>query len=73
MAERIPEIIFEAITAIVKEKRAAAEGLNSKIQWIKYQARGFRSKERFQRAIMFHFGGLELFPSGSNLELLFDN
>jgi transposase len=52
---------------------AAAEGLNSKIQWIKYQARGFRSKERFQRAIMFHFGGLDLFPSGSNPELLFDN
>jgi transposase len=50
---------------------AAAEGLNSKIQWIKYQARGFRSKERFQRAIMFHFGGLELLPSDSNPERLF--
>jgi transposase len=49
---------------------AAAEGLNSKIQWIKYQARGFRSKERFQRAIMFHFGGLNLLPSDSNPELL---
>jgi transposase len=45
---------------------AAAEGLNSKIQWMKYQARGFRSKDRFQRAIMFHFGGLELLPSNLN-------
>jgi transposase len=45
---------------------AAAEGLNSKIQWIKYQARGFRSKERFKRAVLFHCGGLNLLPAHSN-------
>jgi transposase len=45
---------------------AAAESLNSKIQWIKYQARGFRSKERFKRAILFHCGGLNLLPAHSN-------
>ncbi len=45
---------------------AAAEGLNSKIQWIKYQARGFRSLDRFERAVMFHCGGLNLLPSHHN-------
>lgn len=45
---------------------AAAEGLNSKIQWIKYQARGFRSLDRFERAIMFHCGGLNLLPTHRN-------
>jgi len=32
---------------------AASEALNSKIQWIKYTARGFRSREGFRRAIYF--------------------
>jgi transposase len=43
-----------------------SESLNSKIQWIKYQARGFRSLDRFERAIMFHCGGLNLLPSHHN-------
>lgn len=41
---------------------AASEALNSKIQWIKYTARGFRSREGFRRAIYFHCGGLDLYP-----------
>lgn len=41
---------------------AASEALNSKIQWIKYTARGFRSREGFRRAIYFHCGNLELYP-----------
>jgi transposase len=41
---------------------AMAESLNSKIQWIKYTARGFRSREGFRTAIYFHCGGLELYP-----------
>ena len=35
---------------------------NSKIQWIKYTARGFRSRDGFRRAIYFHCGGLDLYP-----------
>lgn len=42
---------------------AAAESLNAKIQWIKYQARGFRNEGRFERAILFHCGGLDLYPT----------
>jgi transposase len=41
---------------------AMSESLNSKIQWIKYTARGFRSREGFRTAIYFHCGGLDLYP-----------
>jgi len=41
---------------------AVTEGLNAKIQWIKYSSRGFRDRERFKRAIYFHCGGLDLNP-----------
>jgi transposase len=42
---------------------AAAEGLNSKIQLIKYRARGYRNTDRFERAIYFHLGKLDLSPT----------
>jgi transposase len=41
---------------------ATAEALNSKIQWIRYTARGFRNRENFRTAIYFHCGGLDLYP-----------
>ena len=41
---------------------ATAEGLNSKIQWIRYTARGFRNRENFKTAIYFHCGCLDLYP-----------
>jgi transposase len=54
-------IVNAAVSGVTN---AAAEGLNSKIQWIKYMARGFRSRPRFVRAIYFHLGGLQLYPEG---------
>jgi transposase len=42
---------------------AAAEGLNSKIQLIKYRARGYRNADRFEHAIYFHLGKLDLSPT----------
>jgi transposase len=39
---------------------AVTEGLNAKIQWIKYAARGFRNREAFKSSILFHCGGLDL-------------
>lgn len=42
---------------------AASESINSKIQWVKYTARGFRNKRNFQTAIYFHCGGLDMAPS----------
>lgn len=42
---------------------ATAEGLNSRIQAIRVQARGYRNREHFKTAIYFHLGGLDLYPS----------
>jgi transposase len=42
---------------------AASKSINSKIQWVKYTARGFRSKKNFVTALYFHCGGLDLMPS----------
>lgn len=41
---------------------AVTEGLNAKIQWVKYSARGYRNRESFKTAILFHCGGLDLEP-----------
>lgn len=42
---------------------AAAESINSKIQKLKTRANGYRSERRFSDAILFHCGGLDLFPT----------
>jgi transposase len=41
---------------------AVSEGLNNKIQAIKHNAFGYRNREHFRIAILFHCGGLDLFP-----------
>jgi len=41
---------------------ATSESINSKIQWVKYTARGFRNVENFKNAIYFHCGDLDLLP-----------
>jgi len=45
---------------------ATAEGgINSAIQRIKYNARGYRNRDNFRVAIYFHLGGLDLYPRPS--------
>ena len=41
---------------------AVAEALNGRIQQIKAAARGFRNFDNFRAAILFHLGGLNLYP-----------
>jgi transposase len=41
---------------------AGSESLNAKIQWVKYTARGFRSRQNFINAIYFHCSGLDMKP-----------
>lgn len=41
---------------------AVTEGLNAKIQWVKFSARGYRNRDEFKTAILFHCGGLDLEP-----------
>lgn len=55
---------LEGIMAYLKHKitNAPAEGLNSKIQNIKSNARGFRNFQNYRIAILFHCGKLNLYP-----------
>ena len=39
---------------------AIAENTNGKIEWILRTARGYRNRENFKTAILFHCGGLKL-------------
>ena len=41
---------------------ALAEGINSRIQQLIQQACGYRNRERFKRDVLFHRGGLNLYP-----------
>lgn len=65
-ARTIRQHLYGIINAIVLGiTNAHAEGLNSGIQRIKAQARGFRNRARFRMAIYFHFGQLDLYPNGT--------
>lgn len=55
------EGVMNAVTSDVTNARA--EGINSKIQWIKRMGCGYRNRERFRNAIYFHLGGLDLYPA----------
>jgi transposase len=67
-AERTFKRHFENIITYLSFRitNASAESLNAKIQWIKYQARGFRNEGRFERAILFHCVGFDLYPAHSS-------
>jgi transposase len=71
---RIPEVIkvgktvkyyfWGILNAIrLKVTNGAVESKNTRIQQIKRMACGFRNRERFRNAILFHLGKLSLFPS----------
>ncbi len=56
------------LTAVLtRTTNAASESINSKIQWIKRTACGFRNRERFKNAIYFHLGNLDLFPASARI------
>jgi len=55
--------LWGILNAIINNvTNARAESLNSRIQGLKKQACGYRNRARFREAIMFHFGGLDLYP-----------
>lgn len=64
LASRLPNILTDIKHHITN---AASESINSKIQCVKYTARGFRNFDNFVTAIYFHCGGLELTPSATKL------
>jgi transposase len=62
-AKSIKKNLWGIVNAIVHQKtNALAESLNAKIKMIKVKAKGFRNKERFKTAILFHLDGLKLYP-----------
>ena len=60
MVEKHLDGIINAI--VLKATNALGESMNAKIQKIKAQACGYRNRQRFRDAIMFHLGGLDLYP-----------
>jgi len=54
------EGVINAATS--KVTNARAESINSRVQWVKRMACGFRNRENFRNAIYFHLGGLDLYP-----------
>ena len=63
VASMIQKHLWGIINAIVlKRTNAHAESANARIQKVKSRACGFRNRERFRTAIMFHCGKLELYP-----------
>lgn len=64
VAETLERYLQGILNAIVlRATNGMAEGINSRIQWIKKMACGFRNRERFRQAILFHLGGLDLYPA----------
>ena len=60
MVQKHLDGIINAI--LLKTTNALGESMNAKIQKIKSQACGYRDRQRFRNAIMFHLGGLDLYP-----------
>lgn len=66
LAKMLRRNLVGILNAIKKKStNALPESLNSKIQKIKRIACGFRNRERFRSAILFHLGGLNVMPRGA--------
>ena len=47
---------------VLRTTNGAAESMNAHIKRIKTMASGYRNRDRFRNAILFHLGGLDLYP-----------
>ena len=64
VGQMIREYFWGILNAIrLKSNNSMLEAKNSRIQRIKKIACGFRNRERFKNAILFHLGGLDLFAT----------
>ena len=63
VGKTIKKYLWGILNAIrLKANNSLAESLNSRIQKLKKYSCGFRSRKRFREMILFHLGGLDLFP-----------
>jgi transposase len=66
VAKTIRYHMLGIVNAIIhKASNAASESINSRVQAIKRRANGYRNRARFRDAILFHLGGLDLYPRPS--------
>lgn len=67
VARMIRDHLWGIVNAMaLKITNAASESVNSKVQRIKRAACGFRNRDRFRNAILFHLGGLDLYPASAS-------
>jgi len=65
VGDMIKRYLWGILNAIIHNvTNAISESINATIQRIKARACGYRNRERFRTAILFHKGGLSLMPSG---------
>jgi len=63
-ANQIETKLFGILNAMrFRASNGLAEAINGQVRALKVRSRGFRSKERFKRAILFHYGGLPMAPN----------
>jgi transposase len=63
VGEMLRSHLWGIVNAVVlRATNAHLEAVNSKIQALKKRACGFRNRLRFRNAILFHTGGLDLYP-----------
>jgi len=61
--------LFGIVNAIIHGvSNAGSESVNSRVQALKRRANGYRNRARFRHAILFHLGGLDLYPSSDPLK-----
>lgn len=64
VARMIKKHFYGVINAATSDvTNAMSESVNSHIQRIKKRACGFRNRARYREAILFHLGGLDLYPA----------
>ena len=64
-SQTLRDHLWGIINAVVLNvTNAHLEAVNAKIQALKKRACGYRNRDRFRDAILFHCGGLDLYPRG---------
>lgn len=67
VAHMIRKHLWGIVNAMaLRTTNAGSESVNAKVQRVRRAACGFRNRERFRNAILFHLGGLDLYPSASS-------
>lgn len=68
-AQTIKRQLWGILNAIVLElHNGHAESMNSRIQRLKQRSCGYRNRDRFRNAILFHLGGLDLHPQSARAQ-----